>query len=109
MRCLFPSEKHTSEELITLSSGKDGRKQVHSCIADGSNLAKSTKNKSIIFLSLISPSFENICIQRFGLFVIVKKLLEKTLNINRYGSNLWYINNIVYYILKIQCVRFLYI
>lgn len=57
------------------SPGKgDGRKQVHSYIAGGSNLTKSIENESTISLSLSNPSFENVSTQRSSFFVVVKKI-----------------------------------
>lgn len=98
MRCLFHlSEQQKSEEIITLSSGKDGRKQVHSYTADGSNMAKSTKNKSTTFLSLSNLSFEKQKYAKIQPFVVVKNLLERNLSINNQGNNLWDIYNVGYY------------
>lgn len=74
MRCLYyPSEQQTTKEMIIPALAEMvGGKHTHN-----SSLATSTENACTTFLSLSSPSFQNISTQRFRFFVVVKKLLER--------------------------------
>lgn len=73
--------------MITPSSGNDdGRKQGHSYIAGGSNLAIFIKEKNVTLLPLSNPLFGSISIQKSHFFVEVKELLGKNLNISKLGN-----------------------